>query len=225
MVTLDVFSDLICPWCYIGGRRLEKAVDIARERTGQDFRIRHHAFELNAEMPAGGMDRRAYRSEKFGSWERSQQLDAGTVLAGREEGVAFDYAAITRTPNTRAGHRLIALAEREAGKGWEMADRLLAAYFSEGQDVGDTAVLSRIGREMGLGEHVAERLTDPGLETTVAEDEQLAEYLGIRGVPLLVIGDKAVNGAVPVETLVEILEQQAMEVPSGAACESGVCSA
>lgn len=225
MVTLDVFSDLICPWCYIGGRRLEKAVDIARERTGQDFRIRHHAFELNAGMPAGGMDRRAYRSEKFGSWERSRQLDAGTVLAGRDEGVAFDYAAITRTPNTRAGHRLIALAEREAGRGWEMADRLLAAYFSEGQDVGDAAVLSRIGKEMGLGENVAEQLTDPGLETIVAEDEQLAEYLGIRGVPLLVVGGKAVNGAVPVETLVEILEQQATEVPAGATCENGGCSA
>ncbi|MEU6577176.1 DsbA family oxidoreductase [Streptomyces sp. NPDC046805] len=224
MVILDVFSDLICPWCYIGGRRLEKAVGIVQERTGQEFRIRHHAFELNPAMPAAGMDRRAYRSGKFGSWERSRQLDAGTVLAGRDEGVVFDYEAIARTPNTRAGHRLVALAEREAQQGWEMADRLLVAYFSEGQDVGDVAVLARIGKEMGLGDNVAEHLAAPALDAAVAEDEQLAEYLGLRGVPLLVVGDKAINGAVPTEALVEILERHATEPPAGATCEDGACS-
>lgn len=94
-----------------------------RERTGQEFRIRHHAFELNPKMPTAGMDRRTYRSEKFGSWERSCQLDAGTVPAGRDEGIGFNYEAINRTPNTRAGHRLIALAERQAQSGAAMADR------------------------------------------------------------------------------------------------------
>ncbi|GGN72537.1 DSBA oxidoreductase [Streptomyces albiflavescens] len=224
MVNLDVFSDLICPWCYIGGRRLQKAVDIVQERTGLEFRIRHHAFELNPTMPVAGMDRRAYRSEKFGSWERSRQLDAGTVLAGRDEGLVFDYEAIARTPNTRAGHRLIALAERESGQGAAMADRLLVAYFSEGQDVGDIAVLARLGEESGLGDDVAARLEDPALETAVREDEQLAEYLGLRGVPLLIVGDEAINGAVTTEALVEILERHATQVPDGAACEDGVCS-
>ncbi|MFF2518334.1 DsbA family oxidoreductase [Streptomyces sp. NPDC058086] len=224
MINLDVFSDLICPWCYIGGRRLQKAVDIVEERTGQEFRIRHHAFELNPEMPTAGMDRRTYRSGKFGSWERSRQLDAGTVPAGRDEGIVFDYEAVTRTPNTRAGHRLIALAEREAQSGAAMADRLLVAYFSEGQDVGDVAVLARIGKEMGLGDDVATQLADPALETAVAEDEQLAEYLGLRGVPLLIVGDKAINGAVGTDALVEILQRQVTEVPEGAVCEDGVCS-
>ncbi|MFD4507072.1 DsbA family oxidoreductase [Streptomyces sp. NPDC058457] len=225
MISLDVFSDLICPWCYIGGRRLQKAVDIVQERTGQEFRIRHHAFELNPTMPAAGMDRRTYRSEKFGSWERSRQMDAGTVSAGRDEGIVFDYEAIARTPNTRAGHRLIALAERESGQGAAMADRLLVAYFSEGQDVGDIAVLARLGAESGLGDDVAERLDDPALEAVVREDAQLAEYLGLSGVPLLIVGDKAINGAVPTEALVEILERHATEVPDGTTCEGGVCSA
>ncbi|MEU0809715.1 DsbA family oxidoreductase [Streptomyces sp. NPDC005970] len=224
MINLDVFSDLICPWCYIGGRRLQKAVGIAEEHTGEKFRIRHHAFELNPTMPLSGMDRRAYRSGKFGSWERSRQLDAGTVPAGRDEGIVFDYEAITRTPNTRAAHRLIALAEREAESGAAMADRLLVAYFSEGRDVGDVAVLARIGKEMGLGDDVAAQLADPALEETVAEDVRLAEYLGLRGVPLLIVGDKAINGAVGTEALVELLERHVTEVPAGATCEDGACS-
>ncbi|OIJ95623.1 DsbA family oxidoreductase [Streptomyces colonosanans] len=224
MIRLDVFSDLICPWCYVGGRRLDKAVGIVKERTDDEFRIRHHAFELNPAMPLSGMDRREYRSGKFGSWERSRQLDAGTVLAGRDDGIVFDYEAIARTPNTRAGHRLIALAEREAQQGWAMADRLLAAYFSEGQDVGDTAVLARIGRETGLGDDVATGLTDPALESAVQEDLKLAEYLGLRGVPVVITGDKAISGAVGVDALVEVLERQVTEAPSGATCENGVCS-
>ncbi|MEU2221522.1 DsbA family oxidoreductase [Streptomyces sp. NPDC018347] len=224
MITLDVFSDLICPWCYIGGRRLDKAVGVVRERTGEEFHIRHHAFELNPEMPLSGMDRRAYRSGKFGSWERSRQLDSGTVSAGRDDGVVFDYEAIARTPNTRAGHRLIALAEQRSQQGWAMADRLLAAYFSEGQDVGDTTVLARIGQEMGLGEDVAARLADPALESAVREDLNLAEHLGLRGVPVLIVGDKAISGAVGADALVEFLERQSAEAPSGAACENGVCA-
>ncbi|MGV9385492.1 DsbA family oxidoreductase [Nonomuraea sp. NPDC003707] len=221
MLTLDLFSDLICPWCYIGGRRLQRAVGIVEERTGRRFHVRHHAFELNPEMPPEGMDRRRYRSEKFGSWERSLQLDAGTVPAGRGEGIVFDYEAMTRTPNTRAGHRLIALAEREAGRGAAMADRLLAAYFSEGQDIGDTTVLSRLGAEMGLDADVAARLADPALEATVREEEQLAEHMGLRGVPLLIVGDQAITGAAETEALAEVLERHATRPPG---CEEGVCS-
>ncbi|MFD4542010.1 DsbA family oxidoreductase [Streptomyces bauhiniae] len=224
MFTIDVFSDLVCPWCYIGSRRLKQAVGIVEERTGATFQVRYHAFELNPDMPPEGMDRRTYRSAKFGSWERSRQLDHGTVLAGRGDGITFDYDAITRTPNTRAGHRLIALAEREAALGAVMADRLFAAYFSEGHDIGDPAVLARLGEETGLTAGVAARLDDPALETAVREEEELAGQMGLRGVPLFILGDRAVNGAVKVEHLVEALEQQATEPPAGATCEEGVCS-
>lgn len=224
MHTIDVFSDLICPWCYIGTRRLKEAVGIVEERTGATFQIRYHAFELNPDMPLEGMDRRTYRSAKFGSWERSRQLDHGTVLAGRSEGVVFDYGAITRTPNTRGGHLLIALAEREAGSGAAMADRLFAAYFTEGLDIGDPAVLARLGEETGLAAGVADRLGDPALETAVREEEGLAEQLGLHGVPLFILGDRAISGAVEVEQLVEALEQQATAPSAGATCEEGVCS-
>ncbi|MFJ5921128.1 DsbA family oxidoreductase [Kitasatospora sp. NPDC092948] len=216
MFTIDVFGDLICPWCYIGGRRLKRAVDLAGGRTGAEFRIRHRAFELNPAMPPAGMDRRAYRSAKFGSWERSRQLDHGTVLAGRDDDVAFDYERIARTPNTRAGHRLIALAEHEAAAGAAMADRLFAAYFAEGQDIGDVAVLARLGEGEGLAPGVAERLDGPAPERAVREDEALAERLGLRGVPLFVVGERVFDGAVPVGQLVEALEQQAGPRRAGA---------
>ncbi|MFJ6141502.1 DsbA family oxidoreductase [Kitasatospora sp. NPDC092286] len=224
MFTIDVFSDLICPWCYIGGRRLKRAVDIVEGRTGAEFRIHYRAFELNPAMPLAGMDRRAYRSAKFGSWERSRQLDQGTVLAGRGEGTAFDYEKITRTPNTRAGHRLIALAQREAGLGAVMADRLFAAYFAEGRDIGDPAVLARLGEDDGLAVGVAQRLDDPALERAVRADEEIAEQLGLRGVPLFILGERAINGAVEVERLIEALERRATRPQAGAVCDEGACS-
>ncbi|MBO1418781.1 DsbA family oxidoreductase [Streptomyces sp. FH025] len=224
MLTIDVFSDLICPWCHIGGRRLKQAVGIVEERTGARFRIHYRAFELNPAMPLAGIDRRTYRSAKFGSWERSRQLDHGTVLAGRGDGIAFDYEAISRTPNTRGGHRLVALAEREAELGAVMADRVFVAYFAEGQDIGDPAVLARLGEEVGLAAGVAERLGDQALETAVREDEALAEQLGLRGVPLFILGERAINGAVEAEQLVEVLEQQATRSQAGPGCEEGMCS-
>ncbi|MFG2693234.1 DsbA family oxidoreductase [Kitasatospora sp. NPDC048407] len=224
MFTIDVFGDLICPWCYIGGRRLRRAVDTVEGRTGAEFGIRHRAFELNPAMPLAGMDRRTYRSAKFGSWERSRQLDHGTVLAGRGDGIAFDYEKITRTPNTRAGHRLIALAQRETGLGAAMADRLLAAYFAEGQDIGDPAVLARLGEDEGLAPGVAQGLGDPALERAVREDEELARRLGLRGVPLFVLGGRAINGAVDVERLTEALEEQTGRPQAAAGCEEGRCS-
>jgi predicted DsbA family dithiol-disulfide isomerase len=114
MLTIDVISDVICPWCFIGKRRLEKALGV-RPAT-----IRWHAFQLNPDMPREGIDRRAYRTRKFGSWERSLELDAQVAAAGRGEGIAFNFDRMARTPNT--------LAEIAAGAGLDRAevDELLA---------------------------------------------------------------------------------------------------
>lgn len=224
MVALDVFSDLICAWCYIGARRLQRSIDVVEERTGRRFHIRHRAFELNPTMPLDGMDRRSYRSAKFGSWQRAQQLDYGTVLASQNDGITFNYDAMATTPNTRAGHRLIALAEGEAGLGAAMADRLFAAYFSEGRDIGAVPVLAELGAQLGLGEDVATKLSDPALEAAVQQDQALAEQLGIHSVPLLIVGETAITGAVEAGALIEILEEHAGGVPAGATCEDGACS-
>src|SRR6266849_8622352 len=108
-LTVDVISDVICPWCYIGKRRLEKAV-VAFGR--EHVRVRWHPFQLNPHIPKEGMNRKEYRTAKFGSWERSLALDAQVAEAGRAEGIPFDYATIMRTPNTFDAHRLIWLADR-----------------------------------------------------------------------------------------------------------------
>lgn len=126
MITVEVFSDVICPWCYIGGRRVGEAMRIVEARTGSRFRAHYRAFELNPGMPAAGMERRAYRTAKFGSWKRSQELDSGTATAAADDGITFNYGAMARTPNTRPAHRLIKLAEQHSQLGSAMADRLLS---------------------------------------------------------------------------------------------------
>ena len=105
--TIDVISDVICPWCYIGKRRLEKAVALA----GGDVRVRWHPFQLNPQMPKEGMNRKEYRTAKFGSWERSRSLDAQVAAAGAAEGLTFAHDQMERTPNTLDAHRLVWLAD------------------------------------------------------------------------------------------------------------------
>src|SRR5258708_26514372 len=108
-MTADVTSDVICPWCFIGKRRLEKASAVLRGQ--RDVRVRWHPFQLNPHMPKGGMNRQEYRTAKFGSWERSLALDAQVAEAGRGEGIPFAFDRIMRTPNTLDAHRLIGLAD------------------------------------------------------------------------------------------------------------------
>lgn len=110
-VSIDVFSDFICPWCYVGGARLLQARRILEERNGWASSVRYRAFELNPDMPPDGLDRKRYRSAKFGSWWKSQELDATTVTASARDGVDWDYEAMKRTPSTRRAHRLMKVAE------------------------------------------------------------------------------------------------------------------
>ena len=144
---VDVTSDVICPWCYIGKRRLERAV---RELGGRhEVRVRWHPFQLNPTMPAGGMDRRAYRTAKFGSWERSQALDAQVAAAGEAEGIAFAFDRIGRTPNTLDAHRLIALAG-EQGVQDAVVEAFFRGYFTEGRDLGDRGTILDLALQAGL---------------------------------------------------------------------------
>jgi predicted DsbA family dithiol-disulfide isomerase len=120
-LTVDVISDVICPWCYIGKRRLEKAITWF---AGRQVPVRWHPFQLNPQMPKGGMDRKQYRTAKFGSWERSLTLDAQVAAVGATEGIAFAFDKIRRTPNTLDAHRLIRLAgERLREYGQRLGNR------------------------------------------------------------------------------------------------------
>ena len=151
MLTIDVISDVICPWCFIGKRRLEKALD------GRSAPVRWHPFQLNPDMPREGIDRKSYRIRKFGSWERSQELDAQVGAAGPGEGIAFNPDKMARTPNTLDAHRVIWLAG-ERGVQDAVVEALFLAYFTDGRDLTDRATLAEIAAGAGLDRAEVEEL-------------------------------------------------------------------
>src|SRR6202795_3730595 len=146
-LAIEVISDAICPWCWVAKRRLDRALEaLAPDITAS---VTWRPFELNPGMPKAGGDRHRDRSAKFGSWQRSQALDAQVAAAGRSDGLVFNHDKMERTPNTVDAHRLIRLAGQQ-GKQDVVVEGLFAAYFSEGRDVGDANVLADVGASAGL---------------------------------------------------------------------------
>jgi predicted DsbA family dithiol-disulfide isomerase len=213
MVTVDVYSDVICPWCFVGKRRMEKGL------AGQAVTVRWRPFELNPDMPREGVDRRAYRVKKFGSWERSLELDAQVGRAFAGEGLAFNPEKMARTPNTFDAHRIIWLAG-ERGVQDAAVEALFRAYFTDGRDLSDRATLAAVAVGGGLdAKEVDELLAGDRGAADVRRWEQTGQRLGISGVPFFVINEKvAVSGAQPPEMFRAAIEQTA-EVGAGEACE------
>jgi predicted DsbA family dithiol-disulfide isomerase len=204
-LTVDVISDVICSWCYIGKRRLEKAVAaFGREQV----RVRWHPFQLNPHMPTEGMNRKEYRTAKFGSWERSLVLDAQVAEAGRAEGIPFDYAKVMRTPNTLDAHRLIWLADQQDIQD-AVVESVFRAYFTEGRDISRAAVLFDVVAEAGLDRNRAEAVlnSDEGLAAIQAAEEQ-AHRTGVQGVPYFLINNTvALSGAREPSAFLDAFEQ------------------
>lgn len=196
---IDVTSDIVCPWCFIGKRRLERAGKIL----GCAIDIRWHPFQLNPGMPAEGISRREYRTAKFGNWEYSQQLDARVAENGRQAGIEFRHDRMERTPNSFRGHVLLAAAlKRGVDVQNRVAERLFTGYFTDGEDVGDVGVLRSIAFECS----VEADLDDPALAVYVRAEEQAARESGVQGVPLIRYGGKVVSeGAAPEEMLAATL--------------------
>jgi predicted DsbA family dithiol-disulfide isomerase len=205
---IEVFSDVICPWCYIGKRRLEKA----RERLGarHDVEILWRPFELNPGMPAEGIDRRAYRIAKFGSWERSLELEARVAAVGAENGIVLAFDRISRTPNTFQAHRLIGHS-RAAGCQQSLVEALFRGYFLEGRDIGDLRVLAGVATEAGLDQTEIEGfLASDQVADEIRQQEARARRLGIDAVPhFLIDGKVALSGAQEPEIIVKAVEQAA----------------
>ncbi|VTR94337.1 polyketide biosynthesis protein : Putative dithiol-disulfide isomerase involved in polyketide biosynthesis OS=Singulisphaera acidiphila (strain ATCC BAA-1392 / DSM 18658 / VKM B-2454 / MOB10) GN=Sinac_7138 PE=4 SV=1: DSBA [Gemmata massiliana] len=213
MVTIDIYSDVICPWCYIGKRRMEKGL------AGQTATVRWHPFELNPNMPPEGTERQAYRIKKFGSWERSLELDAQVGRAFAGEGLAFNSEKMARTPNTFDAHRIVWLAG-EKGVQDAVMEALFKAYFTDERDLSDRATLAAVAVEGGLdaGE-VSELLAGDRGSAEVREWEQKGQRLGISGVPFFVINGKvALSGAQPPEMFRAAIEQ-ATEAGARDTCE------
>jgi predicted DsbA family dithiol-disulfide isomerase len=199
-LTIEVVSDVVCPWCYIGKRRLEKALVLLGDEA--QVSVRYLPFQLNPEMPQSGMPRAEYRKAKFGSLERGQQLDARVAAEGRGEGIEFAFARMARTPNTLAAHRLIDLAQRQ-GQGQKVVDELFRAYFEEGKDVGDPKVLEEIAQRSAVSGWPQEADAE---EVAALEEEMRA--LGISAVPTFIFDRKlGVSGAHPPEALAQAMRE------------------
>jgi predicted DsbA family dithiol-disulfide isomerase len=185
VIQLDVVSDVICPWCFMGKRRLEKAIKLLGDSV--DVRVTWKPFQLNPWMPKEGIDRQEYRRAKFGSMERSQQLDARLVAVGASEGIEFHLDRITRTPNTLDAHRLIWLAQQH-GLQDAVVEALFQAYFVDGIDIGDQTNLMTVAESVGMNRTLVEKLlsTDLGVQEVLAEESKF-KALGIEGVPSFVV--------------------------------------
>ena len=200
---IDIVSDAICPWCWVGKRNLEAALALLG---GERFEIFWRPFQLNPDMPPEGVERATYRAAKFGSETRARELDAQVAASGRAAGLEFRHDLMLRTPNTIDAHRLIRLA---GGMGGTLQNELMEAvfrgYFQEGRDIGSHVVLAEIATEVGLdaGEIRAYLAGDEGAEEVRAEDAGFRRG-GLSGVPTFALeGHVLFSGAMPAENIAE----------------------
>ncbi len=215
---IDIFSDTICPWCFIGKRRLERAL-AARPQPGLEIRWR--AFQLNPDMPPGGMDRQDYLAAKFGGAQGARQVYDRVRAAGESEGIAFAFEAIGRTPNTIDSHRLIRLAH-DSDRGDQVVEALFKAYFLGGEDIGDRDVLVAAAAVAGLNAQDVRAFleSDAGAEAARAEDARARE-IGIQGVPTFILGGKhSLSGAHEPEVLFQLFDLGRAEAESSASASA-----
>jgi len=190
---IDIVSDVICPWCFIGKRRLERALE---QRPDLTVSVTWRAFQLNPEMPKSGMARADYLAAKFGNSAHAGRIYAAITEAGAGEKITFAFDRIRRTPNTRDAHRLIRYATLH-GKPDALVEILFSAYFEQGRDIGDQAVLADIAAESGFDRAEAAKWLagEAALEDVLGEDRN-ARRLGISGVPCFILdGGYSISGA------------------------------
>lgn len=212
-IKVDIFSDAICPWCYVGKKRLEKAMAVLTPEHA--FEVRWHPFQLNPQTPAEGVDRTAYLARKFGGPDRLREMDARMKEVGREEGIEFNQEKILKTPNTMNAHRLIGWSAR-AGNQDALVENLFRAYFTEGRDIGDAAVLARVAGESGLSavEAAAFLAGEEGRAEVLKAEEEI-KRAGVRGVPFFILNGRAfLEGAEPPEAFIQAVGDLSGVTPS-----------
>lgn len=203
---IDIYSDVVCPWCYIGKRRLEQALDQLNEAA--QARITWRPFQLNPTMPKDGMDRTTYLEAKFGSLDAFRQMEEHVLAAGAAERIPFAFEKVARTPNTFMAHRLIWYAEQQ-GRQDAVVESLFRGYFTEGVDIGSVPVLGQLASRAGLDAAAVESFLHSEEGTTEVKAEEAAGHrLSIRGVPYFVLnGSISISGAQPPDIFVSALQQ------------------
>lgn len=202
---VDVVADVVCPWCYLGWRRVKAAVAL---RPDIDARLIWRPYQLDPTLPEDGVDRKAYMAAKFKDPERLKAVHDALVSGGADDGITFDFQAIEKSPNTNAAHRLIRWA-LTAGVQDAVVESLFAAYFTEGRDIGDPMVLADIAEAAGMERLVVLQLLSEGADQeSVTREHTMAVQGGVTGVPYVIFGGKvAVVGAETPERIVEAIDQ------------------
>ena len=204
-LTIDVVSDVVCPWCYLGKRRLDQAL---AEVEGGPIVVRWRPYQLDATIPSEGLDRRAYMKKKFGDEARLTAVHDRLAMLGAEVGIAYDFEAIKRAPNTMDAHRLVRWSVAAGSQG-QVVERLFQLYFEQGRDIGDRALLVEVARENGMDGEVIEKLLREGddIDAVQAEIAQ-AQSVGVTGVPFFIFAQRlGVSGAQDVDVLVKAIAQ------------------
>lgn len=208
-LTVDIVSDVMCPWCYIGKRRFEKARAL---KPDMRVDVRWRPFQLDPTIPPGGIDRKQYLHDKFGGAERAQEIYASVSQAGAMEEIPFAFDKIRVSPNTLDAHRLIRWAV-SPGLQDAIVERLFSLYFIEGRDVGDHDVLLAAAEEVGLDRAIIAELIGSDADADLVRQEvALAQQLGISGVPCFIVNDRyAVMGAEQPKVIVAAFERAAQD--------------
>lgn len=212
-VQIDVISDVMCPWCLIGKRRLEKALAL-RPDTPVDIRWR--PYQLDPTIPRGGMDRKEYLANKFGGIEQARERYTNVVAAGKDEGIPFAFDEIKRSPNTIDAHRLIRWAAT-AGCQEEVVERLFTMYFVEGRDVGDLEVLNEAAADVGMDTAIVSELLAGDADRELVEKEvATAREIGVRGVPCFIVANRyVVMGAEQPDVIAGAIDMAVKDIENG----------
>jgi predicted DsbA family dithiol-disulfide isomerase len=220
VIKIDIVSDVVCPWCYIGKRRLEKAM--AQLSSAYDFKLEYHPFELAPELPQEGVSHHTYLVNKFGGTERYDQLTRHVTEVAAGEGLTFDFSRQDKMPNTRKAHSLIQLAKAE-GDHLSLVEQLFKAYFTEGIDLSKDENLIQIAVASGIRKANAEAvLHDEHSAVQIALYEQEMRKLGITGVPFYIVNDRyGISGAQPAASFISVIEEINAQViaSDGAQCD------
>jgi predicted DsbA family dithiol-disulfide isomerase len=207
---IDIVSDTVCPWCFVGKRKLERALALRPEIP---FDIRWRAYRLDPDVPRGGVDRRAYMKAKFGDSPRTSAMSDALKAAGDSVDIHFAFDQIEKRPDTIDSHRLIRWAA-SGGQQNDVVERLFKAYFEEGRDIGDPAVLIAVAREADMdGRLVEELLAKDADRELIEQEDALAHRMGISGVPTFIFANKyLISGAHDADKLVRVIDKTQSEM-------------